>query len=373
MIATMPSPSRARLWSDGRWTVIAGVVGLAALSAPVRAQPTPPPSPAPAGAPAGDPTLGDARELMQLGVKLLKSGDNLGALAVFKDAYKRFPSAKILLNVGTTLSALNRNAEAVNAYQRYVDAPDADPTRRQKVLEQIQKLDPTLGKLEITAPIEAELLIGDDEWVPATIARVYRVDPGSFSVRARRAGYKPFEMAGQIAAGQSVQVAVALEEEPKPVAKEIFITVPSADGVRAHAEEPRSALGALVLGHFDVKGGAAGFVGASYDVTGRIQAQAAAILGSNFGAYVGGSFALLPGTLRPFVAAGFPVFFNSGARVAIRGAGGLEIVANRHFGFFIELGVEHNFNPQSSVDFAGMLRSVAPTSFIPALGATARL
>ncbi len=63
----------------------------------------------------------DAKELLQLGVKLLNSKDYLGALAVFKDAYRKFPSAKILLDIGTTLRVLKRTAEAANAYQAYLD------------------------------------------------------------------------------------------------------------------------------------------------------------------------------------------------------------------------------------------------------------
>ena len=87
------------------------------------AQPKPPPS--------GDKT--DAKALMLSGVKLLEAKDYLGALAVFKDAYARFPSAKILLNIGTTQKLLNRNAEAANTYQRYLESKDADPARRTEI------------------------------------------------------------------------------------------------------------------------------------------------------------------------------------------------------------------------------------------------
>lgn len=321
----------------------------------VYAQPAPPPS--------------DARELMQLGVKLLKSQDYLGALAIFKDAYNKFASAKILLNIGTTLHLLNRNAEAVNIYQRYLDSADADPARRAEVEAEIAKLEVDLGRLEITAPPEAELQVGSDDWVPASAAKLYRVVPHSYTVHARRKGFKPFETTGQVEAGKTVAVVVVLVEEPKLVASPVYITVP---GERV-AEEPRTRLGALVRGHFDVSGGAAAFVGGTFDVTNRIQAQVAGILGSNFGGFVGGNFAIFTGTLRPIVSVGFPIFYNDGARIAVRGAAGLEIVANRHFGLIVELGVEHNFNPQDSVQFGGMLRSVSSTSFIPALGVTARL
>jgi hypothetical protein len=326
--------------------------------------------PAPDAPPAGDAKKGDARELMQLGVKLLKSKDYLGALAVFKDAYQRFPSAKILLNVGTTLKLLGRDAEAVNAYQRYLDSSDADPARQTEVVSELLKLEEGLGRLEITAPDAAEVQIGVDEWAPAATVKLYRVAPGPFVVRARQPGFKPFELAGEVGVGKTATVTVALVAEPKPEVQKVFIRVPGATAV---VVKPRSRLAATALGHFDVKGGGAGFVGASFDVTERIEATASAIIGSNPGGYVAGSYALLTGTLRPIVTIGLPVFFNSGARFAIRGAAGLELVANRHFALVLELGVEHNFNPQSMVEFGGTLRTIAATSFIPSLGVTARL
>lgn len=327
------------------------------------AQPTPPP----------EANKGDAKELMQLGVKLLKSKDYLGALAVFTDAYKRFPSAKILLNIGTTLRLLERSADAVNAYQRYLDSADADPARVPEVGAEIGRIEKNLARLEITAPAEAELQIGDGDWIPATAGKLYRVVPGPYTIRARRTGYKPYESNGDAAVGASVAIAVVMEENPVPAGKPVFITVPGDDDFGGGKDDPRSRIAALAIGHFDIKGGAAVFVGAAFDATERLQVRAAGIVGPNFGGFVGASFAFLTGTLRPTLTAGIPIFFNDGPRIGIRGAAGIEIVANRHFAVIVELGVEHQFNPQEEVEFSGMLRSINSTSFIPALGVTGRL
>jgi len=339
---------------------------IAVLAAsPVLAQPAPQPPP--------EANKGDAKELMQLGVKLLKSQDYLGALAVFKDAYKRFPSAKILLNIGTTLRLLDRNAEAVNAYQRYLDSADADAGRVPEVKEEIARLEKNLARLAITAPAEAEVQIGDGDWIPSSAAKLYRVVPGRYTLHARREGYKPYESMGDAAVGATVDVAVVLEENPLPAGKPVFITVPADDDFGSGTSEPRSRIAALAIGHFDINGGAAVFVGAAFDATERLQVRAAGIVGPNFGGFVGASFALLTGTLRPTVTAGMPIFFNDGARFGLRGAAGLEIVANRHFAVIVELGVEYQLNPQEEVQFSGMLRSINSTSFIPALGVTGRL
>ena len=88
----------------------------------------------------------DAKALMQSGLKLYAARDFLGALAVFKTAYTRFASAKILLNIGTTLTKLDRKAEAANVYQRYLDSPDADPAKRNEVKKVLAELDAAVAE-----------------------------------------------------------------------------------------------------------------------------------------------------------------------------------------------------------------------------------
>ena len=57
-----------------------------------------------------------------------------------------------------------------------------------------------------------------------------------------------------------------------------------------------------------------------------------------FGGYVGASFALLTGTMRPRVGGGVPMFVSDGLRFSVRAAGGLEWIANRHFSVMAEVG-----------------------------------
>jgi hypothetical protein len=238
------------------------------------------------------------------------------------------------------------------------------------VTKELARLDVGLAQLAIAAPAEAEIQVGDGDWEPAATAKHYRIPPGAYVVRARREGFQPFETKGEVALGKSAAVEVALVAIPQKE-KEVIVEVPVERPVVI--EVPRSRVGALASGHFDIHGGAAALVGASLDITDRIEVTGQGILGSNYGAFLGASVAILKGTVRPMISAGVPMFFNDGARVALRGAAGVEIVANRHFALFIELGIEHNFNPQQSVEFAGMLRTIEATSFIPAIGATARM
>ncbi|MGH9884244.1 MAG: hypothetical protein ACREBE_01860, partial [bacterium] len=144
--------------------------------------------------PAQDADKLDAKALMQSGLKLYASKDFLGALAVFRSAYTRFASTRILLNIGTTLAKLDRKAEAANAYQRYLDALDSDRAKHAEVRKVLGELDAVVATLELSiTPGQAELQVNDEDWVPATSETHHRVAPGAVIVRARHAEYQPGE------------------------------------------------------------------------------------------------------------------------------------------------------------------------------------
>jgi tetratricopeptide (TPR) repeat protein len=323
------------------------------------AQPAPPP----------DGGKVDAKALMQSGVRLLEAKDYLGALAVFKDAYARFPSAKILLNIGTTQNLLARRADAGNTYQRYLDSSDADPAKRNDVLAALADIDKSVGRLEIAVtPADAEVQINDGEWQPAAKSTLVRVTEGSFTVRARRDKYGPEAKSAQIVRGERAAIVIAmtaLPEEKAPI-------VPVDNSALFRPEEPppieegpRSRIGIIAMAHLDIpRGGGAGIVGATYDVIERLEVHAGAILGPNYGAYAGASFAILTGETRPFVAVGVPLFFSNGARVGARGAGGLEVRLSKKFSLIAELGAEVMLNPEDNI---------LKLAFIPAVGASGRL
>ncbi|HEY5935689.1 MAG TPA: hypothetical protein VIU61_13660 [Kofleriaceae bacterium] len=340
-------------------TKIALLVACALIASAGRADAQPKPS--------GDKV--DAKALMQSGVKLLEAKDYLGALAVFRDAYARFPSAKILLNIGTTLRLLDRHAEAANAYQRYLDASDASPQKKPEVTKVLAELDKKAGLVEVTVtPDDAEVRLaatGEADWVAASAVKRVRVKPGAIELEARRDQYKPATKTATIAAGASQTIEIALERIPDVVP--VAPAIPIDGGVTATAVDargPRSRIGMLALAHLDIPEGGAALVGLTVDVTSRIQVQGAAILGPVYGGYAGASVAVLPGRFRPIVSAGMPVFVSDGARFALRGAGGLELLLNRHVSLIAELGVEYMLNPEAGIK---------STRFIPAVGASGRL
>lgn len=335
---------------------------LAALPTAAVAQPAPAPGTAP------DKT--DAKALMASGLKLYAAKDYLGALAVFKEAYDKFPSSKILLNIGTTLKALGRDAEAANTYQRYLDAADADAAKKPIIDKELAELDVKLATIEIKASLaDAELQIGDEPPHPASELTKYRVTPGTVTVHVHKTRFQPYEKTLQLVAGQSTSLSVDLVAAPEAVTSTGAGTGTTTTDTGVHAvvvpAAPRSPWGAIAVAHLDFKyKGGAGVVGATFELMTGLQAEAAAILGPSSGAYVGARYALLRGAVHPTLAAGVPLFVSSGARIGVRGAGGIQYDLTPHLALVGEVGVEHVFNPQAGI---------AGTLFIPAVGALGRL
>jgi hypothetical protein len=323
----------------------------------------------------------DAKTLMATGVKLLEDKNYVGALAVFTDAYKDFPSAKILLNIGTTLKLLDRKAEAANVYERYLASPDADGSRRTEVTDVISDLDKSLGRVTINlTPGDAEVQV-DGAWLKGS--RIIHLNPGGSILHTRRDGYVPADRNINLSAGQQLVVGIALSPAPKPIERPIGISHHDDDLVPVVVEGPRSRIGAIASAHVSItpRVGSAIMVGATADATEQLSIDAAVLLGPGLvssantmtyptnlppkiGVYAGASFAFLPAPWRPRVAFGMPIFFSDGARFALRGAPGVEYVASRHLSLILEVGVEGNLNGETDIH---------SLELVPAFAATGRL
>lgn len=321
---------------------------------------------------------------MQSGVKLLEAKDYLGALAVFKDAYARFSSAKILLNIGTTQLLLDRKADAANSYQKYLDSPDADPARSVEVAKQLAELDKASGVLAIVVtPNDAEVQINNEDWSSAQSVKMWRLPPGPYTVRARKQGFLPEDKSGTTSAGLTSSVSLALRMVPSPEvsAPAVVVEKPAVVAVATPAAaSERSRFGGLVRAHVSVSPrlGSAIFVGGTADATRKLSVEAAIILGpgivsSNgntalpppkFGLFAGANYAFATGKTRPRLSAGLPVFFDSGARVFVRAGGGLEYIASSKISLAVELGGEIDVN--AKMDIRGF-------ALVPAVGVTGRL
>jgi hypothetical protein len=333
----------------------------------------------PAGAAHGDDDArkNEARALLQGGNKLREGGDLAGALGLYERAYATYPSAKILLNIGTTLRDLGRNADAANVYARYLTASDAAPERVKEVTKILADLDRTVGQLTITVqPGDAEIAIGDGAFMPAAQLARWRAPTGTVTVRARKDGFEPGEIAVKVRKGKTSAVALRLEAtqpaapvDTTPVDTTEPRDTPDAAVVAVVSPRRASKLGVTARALIDGRGrGAAGSAGALLRVADRVELHGAVIFARpgelTLGAYAAAHLELGTGTWRPRIVAGLPIIFDDGARVGGRAAAGIAWFASPTFAVALELGAEYVFNPADDID---------ALQFTPTVGAEAHL
>jgi hypothetical protein len=140
--------------------------------------------------PVNDPaTRSLAQALMIEGVKQLQAKAFDQALANFLEAYEKFPSPKILLNIASTLRDMGRPADAANTYQRYLSDPATGAERVAEVKEVLIRLDEQLTILTVRVyPSGSDISIDAGPFIPVGTSLLTRVRPGIHLVRVKAKG-----------------------------------------------------------------------------------------------------------------------------------------------------------------------------------------
>jgi hypothetical protein len=167
--------------------------------------------------PVDDPAMRPlAQALMIEGVKQLQARTYDQALANFLEAYAKFPSPKILLNVASTLRDMGRLADAANTYQRYLTDPKSGAERVAEVKELLIKLDEQLTILTVrVVPRGSDISIDAGPFIPVGSTLVTRVRPGLHLVRIRKLDHAS-ELTVNGFEGETKEVSAALKMEVPP-------------------------------------------------------------------------------------------------------------------------------------------------------------
>lgn len=198
------------------------------------------------------PCLADARAeaqaLLAEGNRAAATRDWSTALSKFEEAYRIFSSAKILLNQGTVLRALGRNADAANAYQAYLDSSEADPRKKSEAETLLRDLDKRVARLRVELHTAAAVRI-DGRAVGEGTSIALRVEPGDHVLVAQAPDVSPIERRFSARAGESHTLELAAPP-PKPIVP----VAPSGEGDSPHApadDDPGSTqrlLGFIAIG-----------------------------------------------------------------------------------------------------------------------------
>ena len=364
-----------------------------------------------------------AQALMAEGVRQLKAQSYDQALANFLEAYNKFPSPKILLDVASTLRDMGRAADAANTYQRYLTDPATGPERVGEVKALLLKLDEQLTILTVRVnPNGTEVSIDGGPFIPIGATLLTRVRSGLHMVRARHGGDTveltvngfegetkdvPIEIHETVAAQPAPPAAAPTPEHVDgwlitgtkygtdapatserhvrtgysgPVVAAIIPTYEETDtGAVIIEPEQHESIASGVVGILRVDGqgrGAAGGIGIAYAPSDRVELELAGLRSNIWGVYAGMRWRFLTGWVRPYAGGGVPVFFftddnmTSRAAVGIRGAGGIELMINGHLSIEGDVGIEHFFNVSGVyVDE----KTLDETVLVPTLGIIGRL
>ena len=361
-----------------------------------------------------------ATALMTEGVRRLQVQAYDQALANFLEAYNRFPSPKILLNIASTLHDMGRIADAANTYQRYLADPATGADRVQEVKELLIKLDTELTILTVhVTPHGTEVSVDAGPFVPVGSSLQLRVRPGTHTIRLRKGAAASTTDLNSFE-GEARDVVLALEEAPNAPApppqqapdhvqgwlvdrsygttdgnsreRRVHATVTGAE-VKPYIpsgeldyepppiEEPdEEHLSSGVIGIVRIDGnhwkGFAGGLGIEYAANDRFEVELAGLKSDVYGAYAGARYIFFTGFFRPYVAAGIPLFFftddSNDNRVSVggRAAAGLEIRINGHLSVQGDVGIEHFFNVN---DVVYKMQTFEATTFAPTIGVIGRL
>jgi len=308
-----------------------------------------------------------AQALMTEGVKQLQARSYDQALANFLEAYSKFPSPKILLNIASTLRDMGRLADAANTYQRYLLDPSTGAERVAEVKEILLRLDEQLTILTIRVfPRGSDLSIDGGPFIAVGSSLLTRVRPGIHLVRIRK-DTATSELTVNGFEGENKEVSAALKVEvtgdvlPPPVptptnptditppaslmpehvdgwlitgtqyasdsgtgrerrvrsgtqGPEISAIVPRFDAdedgqvLAFHEPAPRISSGVIAVLRIDGEGrGFAGGVGFAISRA-RLEAEIMILKSDSTGGYLGLRYRLMTGWLRPYVGLGMPGF-----------------------------------------------------------------
>ncbi len=185
----------------------------------------------------------EARSHFTAGVNLLQDPEGARveeAYREFKTAYAMSSSPKILGNMGYCAMKLERDAEAVDAYARYLrEVPDVDAEERAQIVRDLQTLSVGIVRVNVTVS-EPGALVGDVR-IPVRgdkITNVYTPEHGKLALGVR-AGHHVFTVRapGFQEATWELDALAGAREEHAFVLKKVEAPPPGPGGAATPAEK----------------------------------------------------------------------------------------------------------------------------------------
>lgn len=165
----------------------------------------------------------EANAFLREGNRLIGRGDPEGALDLFRRAYDRLPSPRILVNVATALAQLHRDVEAAETYERVLAAPPEEipAEMRRSVESALAEVDTRVGRIRIGVSGDGAAVTIDGQAAGTSpFAAPVRVAPGPHVVAASIGGGAAVEASVEVRAAETAAVSLAPSPavaQPQPV------------------------------------------------------------------------------------------------------------------------------------------------------------
>jgi hypothetical protein len=168
--------------------------------------------PSPAAAADDGVTRKKVQSYLDLASDLFKSADYEGALGELRRAEGLSELAVVRYNIARCLEELNRDSEAILAFDKYLslnDANDGASERQKRARDAVARLSArSFGAIEVSCPIEGSsvLVVGLMQIPEVCPWKGEKVKPGTYDVQTFSPGFPPYAARVQVKPGETVAV-----------------------------------------------------------------------------------------------------------------------------------------------------------------------
>jgi hypothetical protein len=142
------------------------------------------------------------------------------AIIELETSYELNPVPNVLYNLALCYDQLQKYADAVRYYHRYLDEEKNPPEDiRTLVEERILKLNQFLGSLKVTADVDGAEVYIDGKKIGETPLGITLVETGTYDLAVKAAGYVDIEEEITIVSGETATRDFAMTESEKAAAK----------------------------------------------------------------------------------------------------------------------------------------------------------
>lgn len=166
-----------------------------------------------------EPERAEAQQRFDEGNKLYAAGKYDEARVKFVQAWATLKRPSVLFNLARSEQLSGKSTESAKHWRAYLRMTDPKITDRdrEEARGRLRELDVQLGRLTISAPVDARVSIDGDEIEAAALAEPVSVTPGVHTLQATWGG-KTKKIDVQSIAGQATAVAITDEEAHPPPA-----------------------------------------------------------------------------------------------------------------------------------------------------------